>query len=1849
MVLQKRLGACGVVGLGLWFIASCTGTTGPQSVGKSSAGLNAATPTIQNFVVYAANTVTLGSSDKSVGGNIGVATSNGASPQLVVGGQDALDVTRTLYAPAISVGNLALVGAVDTNSLTNSGGQVGSQSAYPSPMPPMPSVFAANPGTTNVTVTAGQQQTLSPNSYGSLTDNGTVFLQPGTYSFASVTLGNGAHLQGLQGGSTSVLIAGSLATGTGAQLLAGGQANQLTISVSGTDGASGSPPAVSIGAGSQLISILAAPNGSIAFGSNVQATGAFAAINVSAGNNVIFSFQSGFANALPNLSTFVAYAGASLTLGSQDVSVGGDIGVAAASPSSGAQLIVGAQAALDPNHTLYASSVSLGSQAIVGDVDSNTLTNSGAQSGTLEPYPASAMPALPLAAPVTATGNNVTVALGQQPTLPPGAYGTLTDDGILLLEPGAYSFTSVTLGNSTQIQAQGGPTTIAISGSLATGTFASIFPVGQPAGNLTVSVAGNDGAGGSPPAASLGNNTQIIGLLSVPHGTLSLGSSVQVTGAISGFSIVAGNLVQLNFQSGFPPAPPPSPGVQQLSGYFNGTVLSTAPIVGPVPQSTVMTVAVGLPVKSLPALKAFVQNVSDPTNSMYGSFVPPGQFAMTFGLSSSAYSAVGMWATGQGLTVSSQFTNNMVTGITGTAGSLGQALNVNFYYRSRPDGTQFYALDREPSLALPAQSATILYIEGLQNYQVPASLAKPTDKCAGGLCFSQDFRDAYVCSTLNGSGQSIGIINGNNAHVIQSDFAKYQALMQNTFPAGTTLGSLTVVPVDGEQPNPILTGINVQGQAACYASSDNVNCNPPPSSGGQGTCNPTCTFPTTFCNSSNTCVCPNSGTLCGEACTDTQADPNHCGACGTSCSSSQTCVSGVCTCAFPMLNCGGTCKDVFADANNCGGCGTTCPSGQVCAITGSGSSATVGCISTSCPSTFPNQCPNGGCVNTAKDILNCGSCGNVCPPGASCNNGTCTCGSGLTFCRPPNAPGGTRGVCTDTNVDPMNCGGCAGTVQLSAQSTQLTFTNVCTAANGTPFCSNGVCKSACDADKPSTCGGGQHAGFSPGIGSVCPPSFSQCQGANANICCPHGYACGDGGPGSDCPAGQCCETDDGEPDLDVEVSFGMAPAANIFSFESPTFDSEFSAIASKVSASGKPVINQISASWNWCADGVLQQLVYQLAVQGQSVFIASGDSSAQQTPGFNTWNNPCPAVGPVLYDVREIDGATIVGGTIVSTNTPTPTNPEVWQADVAWDTTNAPTTNSPYSGSTGAICPESLIPPYQAAALETTGGPVNPQISTTNRNIPDVSMPAENTAVVVAGGTGDYLGTSIASPLWAGYAALMNQQEQLNKKTTTVGFLNPAIYNIGATFYQNGGQSNSTALCGTPQAMGSAYAAAFHDVQDCTVNTSPGVASNACTSPGGGVPQKGPNCGFTALPGYDLVTGWGSPTCAFIQQVTCEKCGCTGGSSCNCVDLATDPNNCGTCGNQCYGGHAGCLAGKCQPVVDATTSWPIQAVATDGSNLYIGGVGTLFASPIVDPVVVGLTNGVLLETSPSATFQNLAVDPSPSTTDQGLLFFSQNVASSSFVYDLPTSSPPQSAIHAFPENGNVGNIAAFGGKVFWLEGPSFGSGGGPAGVYTNLNNPFQLVLATNPTSVAVDSSNVYWTDNVAGSGGQTNGVILQLPLSGTASSIALSIDDGFTSSAIFVDPSDNDVYWLDTPNGGGAPNIMQAPIGESGMSTVLVSAATLAAQNATVVTNPVSDGSYVYFGVTVTGTGSLNGIWAIQLGVSGAVPTVYANLPPNQTALLLTIDSQNVYFAVNTGTGYAVIEYPSLFPGAPPL
>jgi subtilase family serine protease len=178
----------------------------------------------------------------------------------------------------------------------------------------------------------------------------------------------------------------------------------------------------------------------------------------------------------------------------------------------------------------------------------------------------------------------------------------------------------------------------------------------------------------------------------------------------------------------------------------------------------------------------------------------------------------------------------------------------------------------------------------------------------------------------------------------------------------------------------------------------------------------------------------------------------------------------------------------------------------------------------------------------------------------------------------------------------------------------------------------------------------------------------------------------------------------------------------------------------------------------------------------------------------------------------DSDGIVSVGGTdLITASAAGP-----WQSETGW------------SGSGGGVSPDNiLIPIWQKFP-----GVINSRNmgSHTLRNGPDVSANANFTFYVCADQTtctaNYYGGTSFAAPMWAGYIALANEQ-LANDGYPTLGFINRYLYSFG---------------------ISSSYDTDFHDI------------------------TSGKSGKYSAVKGYDLVTGWGTPNgSGLINALAGEK------------------------------------------------------------------------------------------------------------------------------------------------------------------------------------------------------------------------------------------------------------------------------------------------------------------------------------------------------------------------------------------
>lgn len=271
------------------------------------------------------------------------------------------------------------------------------------------------------------------------------------------------------------------------------------------------------------------------------------------------------------------------------------------------------------------------------------------------------------------------------------------------------------------------------------------------------------------------------------------------------------------------------------------------------------------------------------------------------------------------------------------------------------------------------------------------------------------------------------------------------------------------------------------------------------------------------------------------------------------------------------------------------------------------------------------------------------------------------------------------------------------------------------------------------------------------------------------------------GASLNCPPSSC---DDSEQALDIEISISMAPNLDQVLVYVGTKDvSIFNRMAVDNAA------KQLSCSWGWADNETsLDPIFKEMAVQGQTVFVATGDNGSG-TPGDVVW----PGDDPYIL---------AVGGTDLVTTGPG----GAWLSEAGWN------------GSAGSPSKNGIpIPSYQK--IKGVVDSLN-HASRTLRNYPDVAAEANTNQWSCYDGAcyeGNG-GTSYAAPQWAGITAMANQQSLANGGTT-LGFLNPNIYRIG---------------------VGSDFDTDFHDI------------------------TSGSNGKYTAVTGYDLVTGWGSPQAASL-------------------------------------------------------------------------------------------------------------------------------------------------------------------------------------------------------------------------------------------------------------------------------------------------------------------------------------------------------------------------------------------------
>ncbi len=309
--------------------------------------------------------------------------------------------------------------------------------------------------------------------------------------------------------------------------------------------------------------------------------------------------------------------------------------------------------------------------------------------------------------------------------------------------------------------------------------------------------------------------------------------------------------------------------------------------------------------------------------------------------------------------------------------------------------------------------------------------------------------------------------------------------------------------------------------------------------------------------------------------------------------------------------------------------------------------------------------------------------------------------------------------------------------------------------------------------------------------------------------------------------------EEGEADLDVEWSGAVAKGATVKFVVSKSTNTTDGVLLSELYIVNNNVAPVMSSSFGFCevmspsTSRFYANLWQQATAQGISVFIAAGDSGAADCddPSATSATHGISVGGEAStpYNVA-------VGGTMFNEN----------GADsVYWNTSNTQNFSSAKS-----YIPEVVWNESGPGGLWSSGGGVSTVHSTPSwqvgfgvptsdpgttdqhhRYVPDVSLTAGgHDGYVIQQHTNTLLvsGTSASSPAFAGIMAIVNQL--MNQSN---GNPNPRIYALAAQ-----------------------VPSAFHDVTS-------GTNAVPCTA---GTPtcSGGMTAGYTAGPGYDLATGWGS-------------------------------------------------------------------------------------------------------------------------------------------------------------------------------------------------------------------------------------------------------------------------------------------------------------------------------------------------------------------------------------------------------
>jgi len=196
------------------------------------------------------------------------------------------------------------------------------------------------------------------------------------------------------------------------------------------------------------------------------------------------------------------------------------------------------------------------------------------------------------------------------------------------------------------------------------------------------------------------------------------------------------------------------------------TTSGQAPQVGTLPASQSMRLTLVLPLRNQAGLDDFLNRLYDPSSPSFHQYLTAQEFTALYGPTEADYDAVIQFAQANGFSVVGTSSNRLNLDVVATVQAIENAFHVTMgVYQHPTENRTFYAPDREPT---PNLSVQLWHVAGLDNYSIPhpaglqrnpdVSSAATTGSGPGASFLGSDMRAAYYGGGLDGSGQSLGLL-----------------------------------------------------------------------------------------------------------------------------------------------------------------------------------------------------------------------------------------------------------------------------------------------------------------------------------------------------------------------------------------------------------------------------------------------------------------------------------------------------------------------------------------------------------------------------------------------------------------------------------------------------------------------------------------------------------------------------------------------------------------------------------------------------------------------------------------------------------------------------------------------------------------------------------------------------------------------------------------------------------------------------------------------------------------------------------------------------------------------------------